>query len=324
MGSETLSGAWPLDCDCVGSFHRALVQGSGKLGSVINVFERTVNIRTNNDELLVVTLDRTRSPVNLNVSAGLTRQGGFLGLVRHGQTAAINDAGTGPLAMFQVGSIAVSIDAPDVFQNLLQTMEPGALHAFAVAVDGIFSALAAEAEKRAGCLLNPDMTTEGLLSKFLDRLASPEASNQGEFLMKALAGLCGRGPGFTPAGDDFIAGYLAVSNWLGSAMKLGPAIIPGEEFARLTTWTSFKLMEYSARGLLDEQAQLMLDSVAGGSVSDYIRCAGLVGRRGHTSGLDFATGATIGLCAVSDRVFGTEALERISGALGSFRPAQLS
>jgi hypothetical protein len=323
MEAETPSSAWPLDCDCIGSFHRALVQSRGKLGSVINVFERTVNIRTNNDELLVVTLDRTRSPVNLNVSAGLTRQGGFSGLVRHGQTAAINGAGTGPLVMFQVGSIAVSIDAPDVFQSLLQMTKPSALHSFTAAVDRIFSFLAAEAEKRAGCLLNPDMTTEGLLSKFLGQLASPEASNHQE-LVNALAGLCGRGPGFTPAGDDFIAGYLAVSNWLGSAMKLGPAIIPGEEFARLTTWTSFKLMEYSARGLLDDQAQLLLNSVTGGSVDDYLRCAWLVGRRGHTSGLDFATGATIGLYAVSDRVLGTEALERISGALDSLRPAQLS
>ncbi|HEX9677480.1 DUF2877 domain-containing protein [Nitrososphaera sp.] len=315
MEAETLSSAGLLDCYCIGGVHSALAQSRGKIGRAINVFDKTINIRTVEDELLVITLGSMRSPANLNLSEGPLRQAGFAYLVRESQDAVakVDHTGAKPRIVLQVGSIAISIDEPDVFQNSLQEPAAESLHTFAASSDRIFSVLAGGAGKeRAGCLLNPDVTTMGLLPMFLDRLASGNTSNEQDLLAEALMGLCGRGPGFTPAGDDFIAGYLAVSNWLSNSLKLGPHIIPGKEFSRLTTWTSFKLMEYSARGLIDDQAQLMINSVARGSVDDYIICIGLIGKRGHTSGIDFATGATVALYTIADRVCGTRTLDHIS------------
>lgn len=321
MEAETLSSAGPLACYCIGSYSIGSIHGAltnrGRIGRVINVFDGTINIRTVGDELLVITLGSTKSPVNINVSAGPVRSPGFAGLVQNGQDAVVKvDHGSAKRrAVLQLGGILVSINKPAVFQNSLQPPAPQALHVFAEASDRIFSALASGAIERVGCLINPDITTAGLLAAFLGRLASGGTSKESR-LVDALLGLCGRGPGFTPAGDDFVAGYLAVFNWLSEALKIGLPIIPGEEFSRLTTWTSFRLMEYNARGLLDDQAQLMLNSIAEGSTEDYVRCTRLVGSRGHTSGIDFATGATVGLCAVADRACGTRTLDRISGILG--------
>lgn len=325
MEAKTRSGNRALDCYCIGSLHRALMQSSGKIGRVISAFERTLNVRTEQDELLVVTLDGTRSPASLNVRANTAHQGGFSDLVREGQDAVVmaERVSMKSRSMLQIGGISVSISAPEVFRNSLEEPVAGFLHTFAAGADGTFSDLAAGAEKRHGCLLNPDMTTEGLLAAFFDRLKTLRSSDYHSAVMEALVGLCGRGPGFTPAGDDFIAGYLAVSNWLNRALKLGPPMIPGGEFARLTTWTSFKLMEYSSRGLLDEQAQSMVNSVANGDIDGYIQCIKVISRRGHTSGIDFATGTAVGLCAAADRIFETGMLDLVSALLDR-KPVQLS
>jgi hypothetical protein len=108
-------------------------------------------------------------------------------------------------------------------------------------------------------------------------------------------GLCGRGPGFTPAGDDFVGGFLAVLNWIRTSLKIGRPIVPGLEYRKLTTWTSFKLMECNARGLVDIEVQDLINSIAKGDVMQYIDSIKLIAKRGHTSGIDFATGATVGL-----------------------------
>lgn len=310
-----------LDCYCIGGFHRTLLQKPRKAGRVINVFEKTINVRTMHDELLVITLDDTKAPVNMNVSAGDGTLSTFSGLTREGQyvvTEHVQD-----LTVLHAGDVAVSIANPDIFENSLKEPIAGFLHTFAAEIGGILSALATVADKRRGCLLNPDMTTGGLLGLFHVMTGTPTVRKEKHAMARALATLCGRGPGFTPAGDDFIAGYLAAYNWLGRALRLWPPIIPGEEFSRLTTWISFKLMEYSARGLLDAHTQSMFNSVADGNIADFIRRIEIVGRRGHTSGIDFATGAVVGLCGVSDSLFETNTMEFISSILVR-KPAQLS
>lgn len=323
MAAEDPFKIRPLDCRCVGSVHRALVQSPGKVGRVMNVFERTINVRTEQDELLVITIDSTRSPLNLNVSAGHEPRTRFPGLAQEGQSVVVNNVQARDRTVLQAGDVAISIGMPDIFENSLKEPVAGFLHTFAAEICGILPVLVAIAEKREGCLFNPDMTTEGLLRSFLALFEAPDIREDRHEMTRALAELCGRGPGFTPAGDDFIAGYLAAYNWLGRALRQWPSIIPDREFSRLTTWTSFKLMEYSAKGLLDEQAQSMFNSVAAGNIVDLLRCIEIMGRRGHTSGIDFATGAVVSLCVVSDSLFATNALRFISSIMAR-KPAQLS
>ncbi|MGH9878575.1 MAG: DUF2877 domain-containing protein [Nitrososphaerales archaeon] len=121
-------------------------------------------------------------------------------------------------------------------------------------------------------------------------------------LTRSLLGFCGRGPGFTPGGDDFISGILAILNWIRLALKLGSPIIPGSEYRKLTTWTSFKLMECNAQGLVDIEVQDLINSIAEGDVLHYGNLIRQIAKRGHTSGIDFVTGATVAVYLAIDNM----------------------
>ena len=63
-------------CTCIGDLHGWLLhEGSGTVGKALNAFDTTINIRTEKDELLVITLGNVRSPVNLNVIPGNANMG---------------------------------------------------------------------------------------------------------------------------------------------------------------------------------------------------------------------------------------------------------
>lgn len=312
-----MTGQCNFTCTCIGDLHSWLLhKGSGKVGKTLNAFDTTINIRTEKDELLVITLGKLRSPVNLNVTSDNVNMG-FKQIVEDAKARIqYEHAGNRPRAALLVGDAIIMLSERERFCNHFSCLEPHAIQTFANDRYRIFSALESQAQaNRFGCLLNPDMTTRGLFARFMDQLISDIAIlDQHEFdnsVSKGLQQLCGKGPGFTPAGDDFIAGYLAMSNWLSDAMKLGDAVIPGNDFSVLTTWTSYKLIEYGARNLLDEQAQHMINCVAHSSIDAYIQAVGLISKRGHTSGIDFATGMTIALFTAADRVFETSVLESI-------------
>jgi len=302
-------------CACIGDLHGWLLQErSGTVGKILNAFDTTINIRTKEDELLVITLGKVRSPANLNVTASNTIDG-FKGIIREDEKAFIQDENRDkqPSATLLVGDANIAVGDCNRFRNYFSSLDPHAIQTFASNSYGIFSELESLGQaNKFGCLLNPDMTTRGLFAGFIDQLISDcTIKDQQEFdsrISKGLKHLCGVGPGFTPAGDDFIAGYLAMRNSLGNAMKLGDAVIPGNDFSILTTWTSFKLIEYSARNLLDDQAQHMINSVAHNNLEAYIESVRLISKRGHTSGLDFATGVTVALFTIADRVFKTSVL----------------
>jgi hypothetical protein len=307
-----------LTCTCIGDLHGWLLhERSGAVGKVLNAFDTTINIRTEKDELLVITFSKVRSPVNLNVIT-TDASVGFKQIVREDAKAIIQNENSSkqPIAALLVGDANIMLGDCYKFVNHLSSLDPHAVQIFANNSYRIFSELESQAQaNKFGCLLNPDITTRGLFAGFMDQLISDCAiSDQQEFdsrISKGLKRLCGIGPGFTPAGDDFIAGYLAMRNWLCDAMKLGDAVIPGNDFSVMTTWTSFKLIEYGARNLLDDQAQHMINNVAHSNIEPYIQSIRLISKRGHTSGLDFATGMTVALFAVADRVFKTSVLKSL-------------
>ena len=311
-------------CTCIGDLHSWLLhEGSGTVGKTLNAFDTTINIRTDKDELLVITLGKLRSPVNLNVTPGNANMG-FKQIVGEDAKARIQneDVGKKPRVTLLVGDAIIILSENDKFRNHFSCLDPRAIQTFATNRYRIFSALESQAQaNRFGCLLKPDVTTRGLLDAFLDQLIKDKTVlDYQEFkarISKELLELCGKGPGFTPAGDDFIAGYLTMFNWLCGSLKLGQAIIPGSEFSLQTTWTSFKLIEYSARNLLDEQVQHMINSVARNQIDDYVRSIELISKRGHTSGVDFVTGMTFALYTITDRLHRTRVLENISRVLNS-------
>src|SRR5918999_5451584 len=55
-------------CKCIGSIHRNIARAKeGLFGTVVNVFNKAVNIKTNEDKLLVLSLGTVRSPLTINI-----------------------------------------------------------------------------------------------------------------------------------------------------------------------------------------------------------------------------------------------------------------
>ena len=313
-------------CTCIGSIHRNIACAKeGSLGTVMNVFNKAVNIKTNEDKLLVVSLGTIRSPVNINIGPLMDQSSpgysfnSFLGFVQNSDEVLVIDKprSNNNIARQVSNEIDIMVGKKWVilvnkpihfFENDILKLKLNKLEKFIDYRQAIFSVLAEGAAlQQTGSLLNPDKTTEGLLPMFLNSI---QEGNHGvvdissgiftDKLSRCLLGLCGRGPGFTPAGDDFVGGFLAIINWIRTSLKIGPRIVPGVEYRKLTTWTSFKLMECNAHGLVDIEIQNLINSIARGDVLQYIDSVRLIAKRGHTSGIDFATGATVGLYLAID------------------------
>lgn len=309
---EPISTQRPLllfTCQCIGSVHRKIDSSEGLFGTVLNVFDKAVNIRTNDDKLLVISLGQVASPITINVIPPSSSQycDAFSNLIESGNDVSIVgkncSAGnkTAGITQIMLGSkCAILVSKPvRLFENLILKPELESLLKFSDCREHLMSVLRECARDRAGSLLNPDITTKGLLQEFIDLIddhtIDVKNSEFEDTLSRSLLGFCGRGPGFTPAGDDFIAGILSILNWIRSGLSLGSPIIPGSEYRKATTWTSFRLMECSCQGLVDIEVQELINSIADGDVSHYADSVRRIAKRGHTSGIDFVTGATIAI-----------------------------
>lgn len=108
---------------------------------------------------------------------------------------------------------------------------------------------------------------------------------------EAVACLVGLGPGLTPSGDDFLAGFLLLahrSGW-GTAAPLREAIrsLPQGR----TTPVSESLLHWATEGVVGERALLWLDGLIAGAPRPIEPVLAI----GATSGVDFAAGALLAL-----------------------------
>jgi hypothetical protein len=311
-------------CKCIGGIHRNITSSKEELfGTVVNVFNKAVNIKTNEDKLLVLSLGTVCSPLTINIgplmdsSSPDFSSNSFLDFVKNDNQVLVthksrsNNNLAGQVSNdidIRVGKCIILVTKPIYFfENDILNLKMDELEKFSDYRQTVFSVLRDCAfSQQTGCLLNPDTTTQGLLPKLLNSIQEDHGAIDissrifTDKLSRCLLQLCGRGPGFTPAGDDFIGGFLAIINWIRISLKIDSQIVPGPEYRKLTTWTSFKLMECNARGLVDIEVQDLINSIAKGDVLQYIDSVRLIAKRGHTSGIDFATGATVGLYLAID------------------------
>jgi hypothetical protein len=313
-------------CKCIGSIHRNIPCSKDRLlGTVVNVFNKAVNIKTNEDKLLILSLGTVRSPLTINIGPLMDRSfpnffsiGSFLRFVQNSDEVLLihKPRSNNHLArlvptedvVIRVGKCIILVNKRiHFFENDILKLKGHKLKKFIDYKQIVFSVLRECAFlQQAGSLLNPDTTTQGLLAKFLNSIQEDYGAldiSSGMFtekLSRCFLGLCGRGPGFTPAGDDFVGGLLAIINWIRISLDIGSRIVPGPEHRKLTTWTSFKLMECNANGLVDIEVQDLINSIAKGNVLQYVDSVRWIAKRGHTSGIDFATGATVGLYLAID------------------------
>jgi hypothetical protein len=283
-----------------------LSSANGYLGKVISVFDTTINIKMINNELLVVTLGKIRSPISMNLFPAYDLTNGFKGLVSYGSKLRKQDNET-----LLIGKpLLIDLKKSRIYHNNFEKPCYKYLKRFVKVRSRIFDTLLITA--RRGCLLDPDFTTSGLLSESLARIQRYIQTKDNKKFVQQLSNtlleLCGKGPGYTPSGDDFMSGYCVLFNKLTDLSEATNITFHNKKIVNCTTWMSSKLIEYSEKCIVDEQIQEMINSASTGDPEKYMSLLCQISYRGHTSGADIGIGMTAALCTIIDRKFHTELL----------------
>jgi hypothetical protein len=108
----------------------------------------------------------------------------------------------------------------------------------------------------------------------------------------ATAGLLGRGPGLTPAGDDVLAGFLLGARAFGLDATRALAVVEAPAPAR-TTSLSAALLRHAARGECISEVSAFVADPVGPALGRLLAI-------GHTSGAALATGLATAARAAMD------------------------
>jgi Protein of unknown function (DUF2877) len=298
-------------CECIGVLHKYMRKSTSEknlVGRVISSFPSSLNIKTSRNELLVISLNEIHSPITINLKPQFSNSN-FAGLVDYGYDVFRfrDSVSVGERMKFHT---AKSI----VFKNCFVRPTYAGLNEFSDAADKILSSLMEL--RRSGCLLEPETTNQGLLHQFIAETSENNISNKDNTkfvrtLSYSLMKMCGRGPGFTPSGDDFICGFSSLFNWLSQSLKCPPISLPMKRVCDLTTWISFKFIEYYQKLIVDEQIQGLINSIGEGRTDRFMSLLATLSCRGHTSGIDIGTGLSTALFAFGDRFLGTDLLPKV-------------
>ena len=300
-----------FECECIGVLHKSILESTAEkklVGKIISSFPSSLNIKTSKNELLVVSLNKIQSPITINLKAQIGNSN-FAGLVDYG-----NDV----ISLRNVVSIGermiLNMEKSIVFKNCFVRPTYAGLSEFSDAAEEILNSLSES--RRSGCLLEPEITNKGLLDQFIAETSENNVRNKDNIrfvqrLSHSLLKMCGRGPGFTPSGDDFICGFSSLFNWLSQGQGCPPISLPMKEVCDLTSWISFKFIEYYQKLIVDEQIQCLINSIGEGHTDRFMKLVSTLSYRGHTSGIDICTGITTALFTFVDRFHGTELLPKV-------------
>jgi hypothetical protein len=262
-------------------------------GTATRVFRRSAYVRAGSEFLLLL-WSSGRSPMTINV---MGESDGSEGL-RAGEECELSPS------RVRAGDMEVTLEAARVFRSSLlrsgavDLPEPDEL------VKGVATLRSLYDVSPHGPVLVSDSAFHG----FAKGALVPAASGARRLEFSDFLGLVGRGGGFTPAGDDFTAGFTAVFNYLASRLGRRRIFIPKKLVSSRTVPESAAIMVYSSRGYVDEGLEhLILDSLGGRRFSDDLMS---LASRGHTSGIDMSLGALLAEAVESGKEDGGQTLER--------------
>ena len=300
-----------FECEYIGVLHKYILKSTAKeklVGTVISSFPSSLNIKTLRNELLVVSLNKIQSPITINLKAQIGNSN-FAGLVDYGKDVIrFRD-------VVSIGErVILNTEKSIVFKNCFVRPTHAGLSEFSDTAEEILSSL--RESRRRGCLLEPEITNKGLLDQFIAETSENNVRNKDNIrfvrrLSHSLLKMCGRGPGFTPSGDDFICGFSFLFNWLSQGQECPPISLPMKRVCDLTSWISFKFIEYYQKLIVDEQIQSLINSIGEGRTDRFMSLVSTLSYRGHTSGIDICTGITTALFTFADRFCGTELLPKV-------------
>ncbi len=274
-----------------------------KPGLVTRVFRSSAYFRTGNDFGLVLN-GRLRSPVTINV----TGDTGSMSMFRVGDQCALSPAG------IRLGSSEISMKGAVVHRSSLRKQMRVSLPPPLELVKGVAMLRSLYDVSKSG----PSWAGDVALGNFVAGTLVPYSHAKSELLYdrtKYLP-LIGRGGGFTPAGDDFVAGFLATYNFVARSRRSRAVSIPRSLVYPRTVPESAAIIVYAAQGYVDEGLERLILASLGERGSFYGELLE-VARRGHTSGIDMSLGVLLCEATLSD----LEGRSTLDGCIRALRNA---
>ena len=137
------------------------------------------------------------------------------------------------------------------------------------------------------------------------------------YLLRNYLGLIGNGTGFTPAGDDLVAGFAASFNHYARGTSRAPISLSLAELRKRTVKESASLLDYAQRGFVDEGLERLILSGLGNKPLQFRAQLSELASRGHTSGLDMSLGVLLLVAVLGDCINHGTALESLLRAIGN-------
>ena len=258
---------------------------SGKSGRVTRVFQRSAYIRSGEDFLLLLWGD-LRSPMTINVEGKAATDG-----IHAGETCRLSSSGV------DLDSGRIGIKGADVYSSALLDPMEVTLPGRAALTKGVALLRSLYDVSPSGPTLDKDTVLRAFSDTTLRSLASGERA--GAYSPSSYLRLIGRGGGFTPAGDDFVSGFVATFNFLARCRRSRQIRIPRSVLSGRTVPESANVVFHSARGYVDEEMErLVIRSLDGGpGFTDELIA---VAHRGHTSGIDMSLGVILCEAAITE------------------------
>jgi hypothetical protein len=274
------------------------------IAHIIAIFPNSFYVKTKEDQLLFITNRSLRSPITVNVAYS----GSFADIVRPLEPVFLHDR--------RLCNSSFSIDftsISDEEEKVLVDKDPSYLKLMEASI--LLSTILKVIENT-GSSLDQNQLMHNSISDFVRHGILP-LRNKGipSKFAAAAEKIIGLGPGFTPSGDDFLLGFLVIYNSLSPTIGRTPIYLEFQQLVRRTSWISAKLVDYAQHLQVDDQLLLVIRSMSNAHIDTVMALEALI-PRGHTSGIEIVTGATLGLSVVCDIVLRQRNAEVIASRLG--------
>jgi uncharacterized protein DUF2877 len=291
-----------LDATSVGELVLRIA-AKGAKGRVRRLFRSSAYLETRGG-LVLLLRGTLKSPMTVNVADGPN----FI------ETLSVEDVFEAKRSELRIGETRIRLGGAEPFRSGLlegKAVEPIS----AVEIARCASALKLLYSASEASL---DLVSGRAFDAFADRVLRPLAAGRSEQAHRFpnYVGLLGSGTGFTPAGDDFVAGFTAAFNFRARGSGITPIHLPLKEIRKRTVGESAFLVDYAQRGYVDEGLQQLILAGFGGKPLLFRAQLSELASRGHTSGLDMSLGVLMFLACVSDRTKRGRTLESALGVLG--------
>jgi len=254
------------------------------IGETVEVFENTVYLKTDHDDLICLTSKDVKAPMNLNLNTPVD----FLKFDCVSKKVIRTPTG------LKLKTIVFDTKNSKIYPTTKDyKMKNGLQNRVLFSIDEI------NLLDTLGSILDNHSPFFNELSYSIRSISESTQKRNLMKLSNQLSGIVGLGNGFTPSGDDFIVGFLFCLNRILSSSnhKHSKFVIMGN-----TNWASKKFIDYSQNGIVIEPLEVFVNFLLSGeneiksSLMDLIQV-------GKSSGIDASIGAIIATVFVFDNDF---------------------